>query len=240
MGPSGRSTDPPPARGNAEALPHPAPIGSRPHRRDAHRGQRRFSGQTRNGRYCRARYYHPQLQRFISEDPIGFGGGINLYAYVANNPLLFVDPFGLDKTPPRQPKNCGGLPEVPLGQDIHRNIREMEQLSRLNIDNWLWFYYAVKSDGPWDYKQFGQGERQRVYKGAYNRYEAGGNFNYGATAAAFGIPDQVTLRMAGAYAIWKGTSPPGVSWIFTPYGDDALDQHWIEAGIAYYRCVARP
>jgi uncharacterized protein RhaS with RHS repeats len=25
--------------------------------------------------YYRARYYHPQLQRFISEDPIGVGGG---------------------------------------------------------------------------------------------------------------------------------------------------------------------
>jgi len=35
--------------------------------------------------YYRARYYHPGLQRFISEDPIGFAGGdTNLYAYVGN------------------------------------------------------------------------------------------------------------------------------------------------------------
>jgi hypothetical protein len=39
----------------------------------------------------RARYYHPQLQRFISEDPIGFNGGINLYGYVTNSPLNLVD-----------------------------------------------------------------------------------------------------------------------------------------------------
>jgi RHS repeat-associated protein len=45
--------------------------------------------------YYRARYYHPGLQRFISEDPIGFAGGdANPYAYVRNNPLLFVDPSG--------------------------------------------------------------------------------------------------------------------------------------------------
>ena len=45
--------------------------------------------------YYRARYYHPRLQRFISEDPIGFNGGsINLYAYVLNNPITFVDPNG--------------------------------------------------------------------------------------------------------------------------------------------------
>jgi RHS repeat-associated protein len=68
----------------------------RPHRRDSHPGRRRFSGQTRDGRYCRARYYHPQLQRFISEDPIRFeGGDINLYAYVANNPVRWTDPLGL-------------------------------------------------------------------------------------------------------------------------------------------------
>ena len=45
--------------------------------------------------YYRARYYHPVLQRFISEDPIGFAGGdVNLYAYVGNAPINFVDPFG--------------------------------------------------------------------------------------------------------------------------------------------------
>lgn len=46
--------------------------------------------------YYRARYYHPRLQRFISEDPLGvFSGDTNLYAYVRNSPLSFLDPFGL-------------------------------------------------------------------------------------------------------------------------------------------------
>lgn len=50
--------------------------------------------------FNRARYYHPQLQRFISEDPIGFRGGINGYAYVSNSPTNFFDPLGLDKKGP--------------------------------------------------------------------------------------------------------------------------------------------
>jgi RHS repeat-associated protein len=47
--------------------------------------------------YYRARYYDPKIGRFISEDPIGFKGGINFYAYVRNNPVNRVDPSGLDE-----------------------------------------------------------------------------------------------------------------------------------------------
>jgi RHS repeat-associated protein len=46
--------------------------------------------------YYRARYYSPTVGRFISEDPLEFwGGGPNLYAYVANDPIGRYDPFGL-------------------------------------------------------------------------------------------------------------------------------------------------
>ena len=46
--------------------------------------------------YMRARYYDPSVGRFISEDPLGFGGGdVNLFAYVQNNPVNWVDPLGL-------------------------------------------------------------------------------------------------------------------------------------------------
>ena len=44
--------------------------------------------------YYRARYYSPELQRFISEDPIGFVGGINFYSYVQGNPISHRDPKG--------------------------------------------------------------------------------------------------------------------------------------------------
>jgi len=45
--------------------------------------------------YMRARYYDADTGRFISEDPSGFNGGINLYAYCNSNPVNFVDPLGL-------------------------------------------------------------------------------------------------------------------------------------------------
>ncbi|MCK4502891.1 MAG: RHS repeat-associated core domain-containing protein, partial [Desulfuromonadales bacterium] len=45
--------------------------------------------------YYRARYYDPEVGRFISEDPIGFAGGdVNLYGYVLANSVNYVDPSG--------------------------------------------------------------------------------------------------------------------------------------------------
>jgi len=46
--------------------------------------------------YYRARYYDQAGGRFLSEDPIRFLGGINLYAYVRNNSLRHRDPSGKD------------------------------------------------------------------------------------------------------------------------------------------------
>jgi RHS repeat-associated protein len=44
----------------------------------------------------RARYYSASLQRFLSEDPIGFAGGdANLYGYVGNGPTARRDELGL-------------------------------------------------------------------------------------------------------------------------------------------------
>jgi RHS repeat-associated protein len=42
--------------------------------------------------YYRARYYDPRTGRFISEDPIGYSDGPNLYAYVAGDPINRRDP----------------------------------------------------------------------------------------------------------------------------------------------------
>lgn len=44
--------------------------------------------------YYRARYYSSELWRFISRDPIDIADDIILYAYVGNNPVMFVNPLG--------------------------------------------------------------------------------------------------------------------------------------------------
>src|SRR6266404_2198253 len=49
--------------------------------------------------YMRARYYAPNVGRFISKDPIGLWGGLNSYTYVSSNPLKWGDPLGLTAFP---------------------------------------------------------------------------------------------------------------------------------------------
>ena len=101
-------------------------------------------------------------------------------------------------------------------------------------DKWSpwWFRDQVKNGEPWDYKQQG------------SDYEDFGNFNYGATGAAFGFPDSVLLNEAGRAQQAAGTSLP--SWgspgpsLFpfldtAPFGDDPQDQYWIKEGIDFYR-----
>jgi len=57
-----------------------------------------YTGRENDGtglNYYRARYQHPVLGRFISEDPIGLAGGQNAYTYAYGNPITFKDPTGL-------------------------------------------------------------------------------------------------------------------------------------------------
>lgn len=63
----------------------------------------------------RARTYSPQLGRFTSPDPISFLGGVNTYAYVANDPTAQNDPFGLFPGAGLVGDAVGGI--VDLGRD---------------------------------------------------------------------------------------------------------------------------
>ena len=72
--------------------------------------------------YMRNRWYEPHTGRFLSEDPIGLAGGINLYAYVGADPVNGTDPSGLYEVCEMNDGVCefgalvfgigGGIPEI--------------------------------------------------------------------------------------------------------------------------------
>lgn len=56
-----------------------------------------------------ARDYDPASGRYIQSDPVGLAGGVNTYAYAGNNPVDWVDPFGLADANPADPLNQGAF-----------------------------------------------------------------------------------------------------------------------------------
>lgn len=66
--------------------------------------------------YYRARYYDAKIGRFISEDPIGFAGGVNSYGYVKNNTPNMTDAHGLQSADLRNEWSVTGTKPSPPGR----------------------------------------------------------------------------------------------------------------------------
>ena len=60
----------------------------------------------------RARWYDPATGRWLSKDPIGISGGLNLYAFCGNNPVNYVDPWGLEEVESRYKERMRTIAEA--------------------------------------------------------------------------------------------------------------------------------
>ncbi|WP_416777451.1 toxin C-terminal domain-containing protein [Xenorhabdus budapestensis] len=86
--------------------------------------------------YNRYRYYLPETAQYISPDPIGLLGGLNPYGYV-DNPVNFVDPFGLAKCNfAEMAKKLGytKINERSHGQPIYMNKKASNKMKYITPD----------------------------------------------------------------------------------------------------------
>jgi RHS repeat-associated protein len=82
---------------------------------------------------CTHRYYDPAAGRWLNRDPIGYGGGINLYGYVGNGAVGGVDSSGYDKVgPDPNPDFQRQLDNAPLAS----HCRDYNALTPQQMDYW--------------------------------------------------------------------------------------------------------
>ncbi|MEK7677502.1 MAG: RHS repeat-associated core domain-containing protein, partial [Verrucomicrobiota bacterium] len=100
--------------------------------------------------FMRARYYHPNVGRFGNIDPIRFLGGFNVYQYAKNNPLLLIDPLGLDDFSDMFP--TFGSPAA--DEYFQRELRAYEQGFQATLTSVGDFFGNIELFTP---KSFGEG-----------------------------------------------------------------------------------
>jgi RHS repeat-associated protein len=99
--------------------------------------------------YYRARYYDPAIGRFISGDPIRFGGGVNFYDYVLNNPVTLNDPFGLEtQWCSRNLKNVPGSSHFPPHSFLAST--QAQKGASLGPKNGTGIYFEVPGQIEWE------------------------------------------------------------------------------------------
>jgi len=80
------------------------------------------------------RYYDPKTGRYLTSDPIALRGGLNMFVYAGNNPVHWVDRYGLDNP------GCDGVPDM-LESKCMLNMCSQHDLcyfdNKCSVRSWL-------------------------------------------------------------------------------------------------------
>jgi len=147
---------------------------------------------------CTHRYYDPQQGRFVTRDPIGYAGGINLYGYVRNNPGNESDPLGL-RGYMVVDHNGSYTMDVPDSQSVDRNIRSalawLSAHPKATLSDKEAYVSSQVHGGAYptvgDYKDYKDVHCSQLRQ----ERDLAGNFNFGAISEALGVNE---ILMAGA------------------------------------------
>ncbi|MCX6926387.1 MAG: RHS repeat-associated core domain-containing protein, partial [Verrucomicrobia bacterium] len=86
--------------------------------------------------FMKHRFYDARTGRFIQEDPLFLGGGLNLYAYAGQNPANRIDPSGLsDRTFDNDPETDEARNQDHLHMPLQGTDREFDTIGRLKLSD---------------------------------------------------------------------------------------------------------
>jgi RHS repeat-associated protein len=97
--------------------------------------------------FARHRAYDPSFGRWISEDPLGFGVGPNLYTYVNNDPVDAIDPSGLVLWKCARKGDGWFFSSTKFFCDEHRRNCSMGDRSTWREEAWLSQRHLCPTDG---------------------------------------------------------------------------------------------
>jgi RHS repeat-associated protein len=141
-----------------------------------------------------ARDYDPGVGRWTSKDPVGFAGGLNFFAYVANAPVKSADPSGRGATGHHY--NCKQT------QELIEWVRE--ESTAPGIEGWLNVNRNHRGRGQFDFSQREPGATFVIGGKAVNA-DYFGNFVAGYAGAELGVEGFWVVRAFGVlYDNWNG------------------------------------
>ena len=147
--------------------------------------------------YMRARYYNPEIKRFINQDvllgSISSGQSLNRYAYVNGNPVSYIDPFGLSRDGDSLLRNVGSY-ALGAGYEFYNSFSGglLDYALGINSqqsDN-MWFQEGRKTGAivaiAWGIDEAGIGSVAAFGGGAITVGTGGGGAIVGVPACAAG------------------------------------------------------
>ena len=162
--------------------------------------------------YYRARYYNASIGRFLQTDPIGYGDGMNMYAYCANNSVNSIDPSGCvqyvdaEQDPDNPCSVCGGE-----RSDHYGGVYLDPPPTRKAYINDFWGIKNREAQKYWEYYEWTGGFKIVNYRMNAQRVAAAGTVRWSSrgitiSGLASNIANTIPAAASGNVAALVGIS----------------------------------